>query len=46
MILNILEKDITTEKIEVDYDYEKAAKTIEESDIPSEFADKIRKGIG
>lgn len=46
MILNILENDIDTELIEVDYDYEKAAKTIEESEIPSEFADKIRKGIG
>lgn len=44
VILHI-DKEIKMDIREVEYDYEKMAKAIEESEIPSEFAQKIRKGI-
>ncbi|PAB60733.1 metallophosphoesterase family protein [Anaeromicrobium sediminis] len=44
VILDIKD-DIHMEIVEVEYDYEKMAKAIEESEIPSAFAEKIRKGI-
>ncbi|WP_053956260.1 metallophosphoesterase family protein [Inediibacterium massiliense] len=45
MIIGIEESHITTKIIEVIYDYEKMAQAIEDSEIPNEFAQKIRKGI-
>jgi len=45
MIIDLNADDISTEIVEVQYDYEKMAKAIENSEIPSEFAEKIRKGI-
>ncbi|TCO74359.1 metallophosphoesterase family protein [Marinisporobacter balticus] len=45
MIIDVNANDIKTEIVEVQYDYEKMAKAIEDSEIPSEFAEKIRKGI-
>ncbi|MBF8983208.1 metallophosphoesterase family protein [Lutibacter sp. B2] len=45
MIIDVNIDDIKTKMVEVEYDYEKMAKAIEDSEIPSEFADKIRKGI-
>lgn len=45
MILNITEQNIDTEIVELEYDYETVARAIEDSDLPSEMAEKIRKGI-
>ena len=45
MIIDVNIDDIKTKMVEVEYDYEKMAKAIEDSEIPSGFADKIRKGI-
>ncbi|QEK11047.1 metallophosphoesterase family protein [Crassaminicella thermophila] len=45
MIIDIDSNGVRTQIVEVAYDYEKMAKAIENSEIPSEFAEKIRKGI-
>ncbi|WP_026477350.1 metallophosphoesterase family protein [Alkaliphilus transvaalensis] len=44
-ILEIEANVIDLEIIEVNYDYEKMAKAIENSGLPNEFTEKIRKGI-
>lgn len=44
VIVDITEDGIKAEIIEVPYDYEKTAKAIEESPLPDEFAQLIRKG--
>lgn len=46
MIIDVYSDDIKTQIVEVLYDYEKMATAIEDSEIPSEFADKIRNGVG
>jgi hypothetical protein len=43
---SILNKDsIQVEFIRFDYDVETAAKAVEESPLPNEFADMLRKGV-
>ena len=45
VIVNINNSSVEVEIIEVDYDFEKAAKEIEENDIlPNDFARLIREG--
>ncbi|MBN8786793.1 MAG: YfcE family phosphodiesterase, partial [Terrimonas sp.] len=42
---NVLDKDsIQVEFIRFDYDIEKAAKAVEDSPLPDEYADMLRKG--
>ncbi|QXM05429.1 metallophosphoesterase family protein [Crassaminicella indica] len=45
VIIDVQREGVKIQIIEVAYDYEKMAKAIEDSEIPSEFAEKIRKGI-
>lgn len=45
MIINITEKNVDTEMVKLEYDYETVAKAIENSSLPNEMAEKIRKGI-
>lgn len=45
VIVEINQEDIKTQNVEVIYDYERAAKEVEESELPNEFAEKLRKGI-
>lgn len=44
-IINI-GKTVATEFIEVPYDYEKTAQAIEQSQLPNQFAELLRKGTG
>jgi len=43
---SVLDKDsVTIEFIRFDYPIEKAAKAVEESSLPNEYADMLRKGF-
>ena len=43
--MNVVEKNIIVDIIEVPYDFERTAKAIEDSDmLRNEFADMLRKG--
>lgn len=46
VIIELLDNKVTTTIRYVPYDYEKTAKAIEESQLPNQIADKIRKGLG
>ncbi|WP_432663872.1 metallophosphoesterase family protein [Wukongibacter baidiensis] len=45
MIIDITDNNIETEMVKLEYDYEAVAKAIEDSDLPNEMAEKIRKGV-
>lgn len=44
VIMDINEDSVIVEKVEVEYDFEKTAKAIEEKGLPKEFAEIIRTG--
>lgn len=46
VILTADGKDLQTEFVRVEYDVEKAARAIEATDMPDEFADMLRNGVG
>lgn len=46
VILDITASDVTTEIVEVPYDFEAAARAVEATDLPHEFAQVLREGKG
>jgi predicted phosphodiesterase len=46
VIIDVTTNDVTTEVIEVPYDFEAAARAIEATDLPLQFAQMLREGRG
>ncbi|MFN2141931.1 MAG: metallophosphoesterase family protein, partial [Candidatus Promineifilaceae bacterium] len=46
VILSVNSKDLQTEFVRVEYDVEKAARAIEATEMPAEFAAMLRTGSG
>ncbi len=45
VIVDIVEKNISVEILEVPYDYERTAKALEDNEmLPNDFAEMLRKG--
>ena len=44
VVLEVKARDLTVEHVRVEYDVDRAAKAIEQSDLPDNFAEQLRSG--